>query len=102
MRTVLQTQRLRLREFTRSDLDALAEMVADEDQMTFYPRPKTRDEASDWINRNLAFYETLEFGFWLIESLRGGFNGYCGIRPLMMPGTEEIEIGWHTRKDVWG
>jgi hypothetical protein len=26
-------------------------MVADEEQMTFYPRPKTRDEAPAWIGR---------------------------------------------------
>ena len=77
-------------------------MVADEDQMTFYPRPKTRDEASAWISRNLALYEERGFGFWFIESLRPrGFLGYCGIRPLVLEGVSEVEIGWHTRKTSW-
>jgi hypothetical protein len=44
-------------------------MVADEDQMRFYPRPKTRDEASAWISRNLVLYKEYGFGFWFIESL---------------------------------
>jgi RimJ/RimL family protein N-acetyltransferase len=77
-------------------------MVADEDQMRFYPRPKTREEASAWIERNLALYEQYGFGFWFIESLpTSGFLGYCGIRPVVLEGGAEIEIGWHTKKSSW-
>jgi RimJ/RimL family protein N-acetyltransferase len=102
MRTICETERLRLREISHHDLDDLAAMVADEDQMTFYPRPKTRDEASAWTSRNLALYEEYGFGFWLIESLSAsGFLGYCGIRPVALDGASEIEIGWHTRKEAW-
>ncbi len=46
-----------------------AVVAADEEQMRFYPCPKTRDEASSWISRNLALYKEYGFGFWLIESL---------------------------------
>jgi RimJ/RimL family protein N-acetyltransferase len=67
-----------------------------------YPRPKTEDEASAWISRNLALYKEYGFGFWLIESVPdSGFLGYCGIRPLALEGTSEIEIGWHTKKTSW-
>jgi len=99
---ILETQRLKLREFRQHDLDDLAAMVADEDQMRFYPRPKTRDEASAWISRNLALYQEYGFGFWFIESLStSGFLGYCGIRPLTLESASEIEIGWHTKKTFW-
>ena len=77
-------------------------MVADPEQMTFYPRPKTRAEASTWIGRNLALYQEHGFGFWLIELLPlSRFAGYCGIRPLDLDGVEEIEIGWHVHKRFW-
>lgn len=99
---VFETQRFTLREFGRDDLDDLAAMVADEDQMRFYPRPKTRAEASAWISRNLSLYEEYGFGVWLIESLpTPGFLGYCGIRPLALEGASEVEIGWHTKKTSW-
>lgn len=102
MSTILETPRFRLREFHQEDLDELAAMVADEEQMRFYPRPKTRDEASAWIARNLALYEGHGFGFWFIESITTAkFLGYCGIRPLALEGTSEIEIGWHTKKTSW-
>ena len=102
MKALAETDRLRLREFSERDLDELAAMVADEDQMRFYPRPKTRDEASAWISRNLALYNERGFGFWFIASRStSAFLGYCGIRPLALGGSSEIEIGWHTRKTRW-
>jgi hypothetical protein len=51
MTSTLETERLGLREFRRDDLDDLAAMVADEEQMGFYPRSRTRDEASAWMRR---------------------------------------------------
>jgi RimJ/RimL family protein N-acetyltransferase len=99
---VAETQHLRLREFGWDDLDVLAAMVADEEQMAFYPRPKTQDEASAWIARNLELYEERGFGIWLVESYEdAAFLGYCGIRPLELDGASEIEIGWHTHKSSW-
>jgi RimJ/RimL family protein N-acetyltransferase len=96
------SERVRLREFRDSDLDALAAMVADDEQMTFYPQPKTRAEAAAWIRRNRGFYETHGFGSWLIELLPlWRFAGYCGIRPLELEGVAEVEIAWHVHKQFW-
>lgn len=103
MTTLLRTGRLALREFTESDLDALATMMADHDQMSLYPRPRTRDETLDWLRHNLRLYEERGFGFWLMEGVeRKEFRGYCGIRPVRIDGIEEIEMGWHTKKHFWG
>src|SRR5205823_3642466 len=102
MTPILETERLKLREFSRDDLDDLAAMVADEDQMRFYPRPKTRAEAAAWISRNVDLYEEYGFGVWLLESLEtSGFLGYCGIRPLALEDASETEICWHTKKTSW-
>jgi ribosomal-protein-alanine N-acetyltransferase len=102
MTSLLETDRLKLREFRKDDLAELAAIVADEDQMTFYLRPKTREEAAAWISRNLALYKEYGFGSWLIEAVpTSDFLGYCGIRPLTLEGRSEIEIGWHTEKTSW-
>jgi RimJ/RimL family protein N-acetyltransferase len=101
--SIVETQRLKLREFSPGDLGDLAAMVADEEQMRFYPRPKTRGEASAWVSRNIVLYAELGYGFWLIERrLTSDFLGYCGIRPLVLDdGASETEIGWHIRKTAW-
>ncbi len=102
MTTVLETPRVRLREFTDSDLDVLAVMMADQEQMSLYPRPRTRDETEAWIDRKLDLYEHRGFGFWLMESVDTcEFLGYCGIRPRWVDGVEEVEMGWHTVKHFW-
>ena len=110
---ILETDRLRLREFTLDDLDDLAAMVADEEQMRFYPATRTRHEARAWIKRNRVLYEELGFGTWLIEPklieskfiesrAKAEFLGYSGIRPLELAGVAHMEIGWHTTKTSWG
>ncbi len=76
-------------------------MVVDEEQMRFYPGPRTRAEASAWLDRNLSLYEKHGFGFWLIGSVDAEFLGYCGIRPVELDGAETTEIGWHTLKTSW-
>lgn len=100
---MIETRRLRLREVTRDDLGALAAMVADPEQMTFYPGVRTRDEAADWMELNLGLYAERGFGTWLVESRAdAAFLGYSGIRPLVLDGREEMEIGWHIHKSAWG
>ncbi|HEX6459613.1 MAG TPA: GNAT family N-acetyltransferase [Thermoleophilaceae bacterium] len=103
MAAIAETERLRLREFRPDDLDDLARMFGDADQMRFYPGLRTRPEASAWINRNLALYRARGYGFWCVELTTdgGGFAGYCGIRPLDLHGTDETEIGWHIKKTFW-
>ena len=102
LKAILETSRTRLRRFTTRDLDVVAAMVKDQEQMRFYPRPRTRDEASAWIDRNLSLYEKHGFGIWFIESIAASeFLGYCGVRPITVEGVEETEIGWHTRKKFW-
>src|SRR5207248_5892315 len=49
-----------------------------------------------------VLYRELGFGFWLVESLpASNFLGYCGIRPLLLQGASETEIGWHIKKTSW-
>lgn len=54
---VSETPRLRLRRLRLSDIDDVAAMVADPEQMRFYPRPKTKDEVAAWLAWNLTLYE---------------------------------------------
>jgi RimJ/RimL family protein N-acetyltransferase len=90
-----------LREFSQDDLDDLAAIVADEEQMSFYPRPRTRDEASAWISRNLTLYKECGFGVWFIESLlTSAFLGYCGIRPLALEGVADHGYRPLLRRDL--
>lgn len=102
MTVILETARIRLREYRHDDLDDLAAMFADEEHMRFYPRPKTRDEALAWIDWNLGLYEKHGFGLWVMESrATAEFLGNCGLTPQTVEGVTDVEVGWHTKRSHW-
>ena len=102
MSTIFVTPRMRLRHYTHDDLDELAAMFADEEHMRFYPRPKSRDEALQWIDWNLGLYQQHGFGLWVMESRAAKeFLGNCGLTPQTVEGVTDIELGWHTKRSHW-
>ncbi len=97
------TPQLTFREMTPDDLDDMAALLGDPEVMRYYPRPKTRDEASAWITWNQRLYRKHGYGLWLLP-LRdtGEFVGDCGLTPQHVDGSTEIEIGYHVRTAFQG
>ena len=89
------TPRLTFREMTPDDTDAMAALLGDADVMRYYPRPKTRDEAQQWIEWNLRNYAEYGHGLWIIETPEGGFVGDCGLTLQEVDGERRLEIGYH-------
>lgn len=87
---------------TPEDLDCMAELLGDPAVMAFYPRPKTRQEASGWIAWNAANYAEHGYGLWIVETLDGVFLGDCGLTWQEINGRTELEIGYHMRAQVQG
>jgi ribosomal-protein-alanine N-acetyltransferase len=100
---VLETERLLLREFERSDTDALLQVVGDPVAMQYYPAPFSRSEVEDWIRRNRARYRDCGFGLWaMLLKSSGELIGDCGFFVRDVDGEFEFELGWHVRRDLWG
>ena len=98
----LETDRLYLRMFRESDLDAYAEMCADPEVMKYLgPGPMNRSEA--WRNMALVVghWALRGFGLWAVEERSSGeLVGRVGCwRPEGWPG---MEIGWTLRRASWG
>ncbi len=96
------TERLRFRRMADSDLDAMAALLGDPAVMTYYPAPKTRDQAQAWIGWNLRNYAEHGFGLWIIESGDGVFVGDCGLTWQPVNGRTELEVGYHVRAAAQG
>ncbi|MGJ3189603.1 GNAT family N-acetyltransferase [Paenarthrobacter sp. FR1] len=96
------TNRLRFREMTLPDLGALSALLGDPEVMTFYPAPKTRDEATAWIEWNQANYGRHGYGLWLVETHDGEFVGDCGLTWQNVNGRLELEVGYHVRVELQG
>jgi len=98
----LETERLRLRQFRESDLDAYAEMCGDPEVMK-YLGSGPMDRAEAWRNMAmvLGHWRLRGYGLWAVEEREGGeFVGRVGCwRPEGWPG---LEIAWTLRRAFWG
>jgi len=106
MRIILETPRLRLREFAEDDVDNLFDLNSDPEVMRYLtggrptPREVIRDEL---IPFHLAVYGRLDrLGTWAAESTATGeFLGWFHFRPG--PGTDltNIDLGYRLRRSTW-
>jgi len=99
----LETERLRLRPFQLSDLDAYADFCADAEVMEFIGPGAVFSRAETWnhIARMLGHWQLLKHGMWAVEELATGlFVGRVGsLQPEGWPG---FELGWLLGKPFWG
>jgi RimJ/RimL family protein N-acetyltransferase len=100
---ILETQRLLLREFVPEDVDALAAVLSDPEAMRFYPAPLDLAAVAAWIERARRRYADAGHGLWaMILKSSGELIGDCGLTRQIVDGADEIEIGYHVRRDLWG
>jgi [ribosomal protein S5]-alanine N-acetyltransferase len=100
---ILQTKRLSLREFEPEDVDALAMILSDPETMRYYPAPFDRAGVADWIQRNRIRYASDGYGLWaMILNSTNELIGDCGLVRQSVDGVDEVEIGYHMRRDLWG
>jgi ribosomal-protein-alanine N-acetyltransferase len=100
---ILETERLLLREFTLQDTTAIEAVLGDPVAMEFYPAALNRQGVERWIERNLQRYRRDGHGLWAMV-LRDSreFVGDCGCIVQDVEGKNEIEVGYHVRRDLWG
>jgi RimJ/RimL family protein N-acetyltransferase len=100
---ILETPRLILREFCPEDVDALARVLSDPETMRFYPVPFDRTGVEEWITRNCRRYTKDGHGLWaMVLKTSSELIGECGLVVQEVDGANEIEIGYHVRRDQWG
>jgi ribosomal-protein-alanine N-acetyltransferase len=99
----LQTQRLTLRPLTLEDLDEMSTLLGDSEALALWGGALDRQGARSWIERNLARYTSHGFGRCaVIWRASGELVGDCGLIPTVVEGTDEVELGWITRRAFWG
>lgn len=77
---IMETDRLRLRELTPEDLDALYAVLGDSDIMRHYPYTFDTARVENWIRRNQQRYGVFGFGLWAVcRKDTGELIGDCGI-----------------------
>lgn len=94
--TELETERLLLRPLLPDDLDALAALYADAENMRWLgPGARTRAQTAESLDRMWNLYRRQGFGMMAaVEKLTGALIGRCGYLVQTVGGREELELAW--------
>jgi ribosomal-protein-alanine N-acetyltransferase len=101
METILETNRLRLRELTLSDAQNFFQLNLDPDVLRYTSDVAFENtKAAETFLRNYADYQTNGYGRWaVIDKSSGEFLGWCGLK--FTPAKNETDIGFRFFKKHW-
>ena len=98
---VLETGRLVMREWRRSDFDAYAASNADAEVQRFLGGPQDREQSWRTLALQIGHWELRGYGQWALERREDG--RMIGRAGLWNPeGWFGVEVGWKLDRDVWG
>jgi RimJ/RimL family protein N-acetyltransferase len=100
---ILETQRLRLRQFVEADLDAYARICADPESMQYIGpgTPLSRADAWRSMAQVLGHWQLRGYGLWAVEEkATGAFVGRIGL--IYPEGWPALEVGWLIDRARWG
>jgi RimJ/RimL family protein N-acetyltransferase len=99
------TERLRLRQWRSSDLEAFARMNADRRVMEFYPAALERGASDAMAQRIQSGIAERGWGLWAAQlRVSGEFIGYVGLQvaAVTLPCSPCVEVGWRLAHAFWG
>jgi RimJ/RimL family protein N-acetyltransferase len=102
---MIETERLRLREWRDEDREPFARMNADPRVMEFFPATLTATETDAMLERVRAHLARHGFGWWVAELKEtGAFIGFIGLAVPYFEAhfTPCVEIGWRLAAEYWG
>ena len=104
--TIVETERLILRNWEEDDRDLFHEINADRKVMEFFPFRRSRPESDELFDRLRGMISDTGLGFYAVALKETGeAMGFCGIaRANVAPilPEETVEIGWRLATRFWG
>ncbi|MCA9038122.1 MAG: GNAT family N-acetyltransferase [Planctomycetaceae bacterium] len=102
---MLESYRVRLRQWRPEDRPRLAELNADPRVMEFFPSVMTAEESDAMFERIELHFRQHNFGYWAVEL--PGVSEFAGFVGLAVPRFEAhftpcVEIGWRLGFGFWG
>jgi RimJ/RimL family protein N-acetyltransferase len=102
---MIETERLRLREWRDADLAPFADLCADPVVREHFPATLTPEQSAEWAGRIRQHFARHGYGLWAVErGNRAPFIGYLGLSVVGFEAhfTPAVEIGWGFARTAWG
>ncbi len=102
----LESERLKTRFLTESDISLWTPFFEDEEAVEFIPNfgaLQSADRSKHWIERQLKRYADRKFGLQLLTDKQNNeVVGQCGLLEQTVDGETKLEVGYHIFKKYWG
>lgn len=103
MKTILETERLILREMVESDFPLLCRHLQDAEVMYAWEHAYSDSEVHEGLEQQFQRYAQYGFGVWaVILKENGELIGQCGLSMQPCEDREVLEIGYIFQKAYWG
>jgi len=102
---IFKSQRLGFRNWTKEDLSEFAKINSDSDVMEHFPKPLTKEETAEFIDRLQKHYEKNGYNYFAAEILDSGeLIGFIGLayQDYETDFTPATDVGWRLKKTAWG
>jgi RimJ/RimL family protein N-acetyltransferase len=103
---LIETERLRLREWREGDDESLHLHCNRPAVMRWLGGVQPREKMSEVVERLTLLQEERGHTFWVVERKQdGAFLGFCGLKIANGRDSKvlgEVEVGWRLREDAWG
>lgn len=101
-KTILETDRLYLRELCQEDFPSLCRILQDEQAMYAYEGAFTDQEVRQWLDCQLMRYKKYNFGLWaVVLKQTDRMIGQCGLTMQKWKEMEVLEIGYLFEREHW-
>lgn len=103
--SIIQTDRLILRQWTSADLEPFANMNADPRVREYFPGLQTKEESNHSVSLASNHIEKFGWGFWAASLAETGeFIGFIGLEDVHFQAkfVPAVEIGWRLAFKHWG
>ncbi len=104
--TIIETERLRLRNWTEADKESFHLACNQPGVMRWLGGVQPRAQYDEMVDRLAAWQGAFGHTFWAVErKLDKALLGFCGLKiadGASEPLHGELEIGWRLREDAWG
>ena len=100
--TIIETERLCLREMAQPDYGALCKILQDNEVMYAYEGAFSDGEVQEWLDRQRKRYQSCGFGLWAVTLKENGdMIGQCGLTMQDWDGKQVLEVGYLFQKAFW-
>ena len=102
---LFKSERLGFRNWHKEDLTEFAKLNADLDVMEHFPKPLTKVETSEFIERLQKHFLKNGYNYFATEILKTGeLIGFIGLayQDYESDFTPATDIGWRLKKSAWG